>query len=109
LTGTEADNFVRSQALTDVVSKIADLCAPDQIYLYNQRINSKNEVSSFKLCVVADVADKFAAEHDIYLEIDSDIPFDVLIYTTQEWEELTRISTTFAYKISQTGVVVFNG
>jgi hypothetical protein len=102
-------NQIQSPMIDGVVEQIARLTAPERIYLYNQRINSRHEVTSFKLCMVVDVPDKFAAERDIYMDIDCDVPFDILIYTREEWEGLTANHTSFAYKVKETGTVVYNG
>lgn len=101
--------FTKDRTLVTVVSEVARLCSPELIYLYNQRVDSKNAVSSFKLCVIADVQNKYEIERDIYINIDSDIPFDVLIYTPDEWEKLTARPETFACKIGETGTVVYYG
>lgn len=98
-----------SPTIKSVVEKITELLIPDVIYLYNQKVNANNAVTSFKLCVVADVPDKFAAERDIYMEIDSDVPFDILIYTGEEWNGLVVNHTSFAHKIKETGTVVYHG
>jgi hypothetical protein len=92
-----------------VAEEIVELLAPRKIYLYNQRISDKLATSSFKLCIIAEVEEKSAAEHRIYLEIDCDIPFDILLYTPAEWETLTAIPTSFASKICATGTVIYHG
>lgn len=109
MNNTKSDNFLKPLTVVSVVKSIAALCKPRRIYLYNQRINSRQVTTSFKLCIVADVEDKFAAERDIYREIDCDIPFDILIYTPEEWEELTANDNSFAHKISKSGTVVYDG
>ena len=103
------DNFLHCPELLHVVQRIVAFVQPDVVYLYNQRINAKDEITSFKLCLVADVADKSAAERTIYLQIDCDIPFDILLYTRAEWQDLTQNATSFAYKIQQSGTVVYDG
>lgn len=102
-------NFLRSGEVSAVVEKIAEICSPQFIYLYNQRIDSRNELSSFKLCIVAGIEDKLACERDIYMKADCDIPFDILMYTPEEWEQLVIKSGSFASRINETGVVLYNG
>ena len=102
----KADETELSPVIKTIVDSIANFLNPDAIYLYNQRINSNSHVTSFKLCIVADVKDKLAAESDIYMKFDCDVPYDILIYTVDEWEDLTEHDTSFAYKIMQTGTSV---
>lgn len=90
-----------------VVQEVARLLSPRTIYLYNQKLNPRGEQTSFKLCVVADVADKGQAERDVYRKVDCPIPFDILLYTPQEWERLTADSSTFAFHIKQVGTIVY--
>lgn len=90
-----------------VVAEIAELLHPKVIYLYNQRISLRGEFVSFKLCVVARFDDKHQAELAVYRHVDSEIPFDVLLYTPEEWEELSRDTAAFASHIIETGTVVY--
>ncbi|MGI6404246.1 MAG: hypothetical protein ACOX0K_08605 [Oscillospiraceae bacterium] len=94
-------------AMEPVVQEIARLLSPRTIYLYNQKYNPKGEQTSFKLCVIAQVADKEQAERDIYRQVDCPIPFDILLYTPQEWERLTGDSSTFASRIQNEGTIVY--
>jgi len=89
-----------------VADSIAALLKPERIYLYNQKLNCKGEFTSFKLCVVGDFADKQKAEQTLYWEIDSDLPFDVQLYTPREWEELSEKPNAFARHIKNTGTIV---
>lgn len=41
-----------------------------------------------KLCVVIPEGDSEAAERRLYLEVESELPFDALVYTGGEWKEL---------------------
>jgi len=42
-----------------------------------------------------------------YLEIDSDIPFDLFLYTPEEWDISVRDSASFASRILRKGCVVY--
>lgn len=90
-----------------VVDGIVRLLNPRQIYLYNQRFSVAGATTAFKLCVVADMADKASAERDIYLDIDSEVPFDVILYTPAEWKRLCDSPDSFARKIFLTGTTVY--
>ena len=95
-----------TQEILAVISEIAESYGPQRIYLYNRRLGMQNNTTSFKLCVILEGEEKSRVEHDIYLNIDSDIPFDVLVYTPQEWETLTSDPTSFASRIKENGVIL---
>ena len=42
-----------------------------------------------------------------YLEIDSDIPFDLFLYTPEEWDISVKDSASFASRIMRKGCVVY--
>lgn len=90
-----------------VVDEIVGMLRPACIYLYNQRFSATGATTSFKLCIIADFADKGDAEKDIYLRIDSEVSFDVLLYTPGEWRRLCEHPDSFARKIFLTGTVVY--
>jgi len=94
-------------AVREVVDAVAALLAPQTIYLYNQKLNNRGEFTSFKLCVVGGFADKIKAERTLYWEVDSEIPFDVVLYTPQEWKELSASPAAFACHIKETGMRVY--
>ena len=44
---------------------------------------------------------------EMYLNIESSKPFDLLLYTEDEWSKCVNDSTSFAYQISQKGTVLY--
>jgi hypothetical protein len=91
--------------VTDLI--IAQLC-PQKVYLYNQRVNIGGVTYAFKLCIVLETADKHAAETELYMQIDCDVPFDLLMYTPREWEALLAQPGSFAGRIRRTGVLLYD-
>ncbi len=81
------------QAITDV----------KKLYLFNQKNSVGGSLSSFKLCAVVQALDKQALELQIYRQIDSAVPFDIVLYTLDEWSTLSSEEGTFAHKVLQTG------
>ena len=100
-------DYTESNEITVVVREITRLFAPSCIYLYNRRFGASGGTSAFKLCVIAGFESKERAEREIYTKIDSEIPFDVLLYTQAEWRNLLDSPGTFARKIHENGVVVY--
>lgn len=102
-----AYGYPRAEEIAAVVDEIVAMLAPQWVYLYNHRTNAAGSTTGFKLCVVADMPDKAVVERRIYLEIDSEVPFDVILYTPAEWKRLCDTPDSFARKIFLTGMVVY--
>lgn len=102
-----AYGYPKAPEVAAVVGEIAEMVNPLRIYLYNQRFSAAGATTGFKLCVVGEFPDKQATERDIYLHIDSEVPFDVILYTSQEWKALCDRTDSFARKIFLTGTVVY--
>lgn len=102
-----AYGYPKTPEVAAVVEEIARRFQPERIYLYNHKRNPKGDTLSFKLCVISNFGDKAAAERNIYLDIDCEVPFDVILYTPGEWESLCGKKDSFARKIDLTGMVVY--
>ncbi len=92
-----------------VVCAVAALLRPRRIYLYNQKRSLKGEITAFKLCAVAPLANKEEAERDVYRQVDSAIPYDILLYTPEEWAALTADPASYASHINTNGTEVYDG
>lgn len=91
--------------IQNVVNEIVQLFSPKRIYLFSQKINIQGSVTSFKLVIVSEHADSL--EHDIYLQVDSPIPFDVVVYTPEEWESLSQTEHSFASRVKKNGEILY--
>ncbi len=89
-----------------VAKDIEQTVRPEHIILFNQKTGVGGKLISFKLCVVVNAEDKSEIERRIYLGIESELPFDVVLYTPDEWRELLGTPHSFARTINETGVVV---
>ena len=96
-----------SPEIRAVADRLVALLSPRIIYLYNERVDAVGCSTGFKLCVVAEMADKQEAEKSAYMTIDCEIPFDLLLYTPAEWEEITGRESSFAQKIQTTGKIIY--
>lgn len=95
-------------ALIDAVChRIVVLFAPKKVLLFSRKRDLDGATTSFKLCIIADTEDKTQIQKEIYLNVDCDVPFDVVLYTPDEWEELSADDATFAYRITKTGCVIY--
>lgn len=80
---------------------------PEKVILYNVKRSVSGEIRGFKICVIADTDNRFDMEKHIYLNTDSDIPFDVLVYTPKEWTELINEKNSFACRIIKEGTYIY--
>lgn len=96
-----------SGQIAQVVEKVIEMLTPQKIILYNRKSAVGGEISGFKICIIAGISDRVKTERDIYLNIDCDVPFDVLLYTPEEWERLRRQAGSFAARIAQNGKVLY--
>jgi hypothetical protein len=77
--------------------------SPKRLILFSRKTDLSGETASFKLCMVAGVTDKRAAQREIFSRAEGLPPFDVLIYTPGEWEEALSREGSFAQRIQRTG------
>lgn len=94
--------------IMNLVNQILDFCNPLKIILFSKKYNLSHELTSFKLCVIVpDDVDVTELECRIYLELESENPYDVVIYKKTEWEHHLVEENSFAGVISRTGVVLY--
>lgn len=95
--------------INDIAEKIAEKCSPEKIILISYKTNNYSELTSFKLALIVsdDVESMPELECSLYMDIDSDIPFDLVFYTVSEWNSLKDSEGTFAWKIKNTGAVLY--
>jgi len=91
-----------------ITKQFSDLYAHCKLLLFgSQAKNKANEKSDIDLCVIAETTDKRNFLADMYLCIESDKPFDILLYTPEEWESSVSDRTSFAHIINKEGVVLY--
>lgn len=97
-----------NRCIQTLVDDIAKLCAPEEIYLFSVKVNLREEVTSFKLCLIADTGNKAQLEQKIYLSLDCELPYDVVIYTADEWKAFLNNPLSFAHSILEKGWKVYD-
>lgn len=80
-------------------------CFTPPVIEYNTKYDMDGNISAFKLCIVGDIPDKRRMLTRIFDEVDSDIPYDVLLYTDEQFRELTEDDGAFASHVNQKGRV----
>lgn len=86
---------------------IKQLVKPVALVLFHRKIGNSGKTLGFKICIVIDTKNKLETEKNIYKNIDCDIPFDVILYTSEEWNYLKLKKHSFANKILKSGYVFY--
>lgn len=94
-------------ALIERIQQTARLLAarfsPRRLILFSRKTGLDGETASFKLCMVAELADKREAQREIFRQAEDSLPFEVLIYTPREWSNALEREDSFARKIERMG------
>ncbi len=93
--------------ISALCAQIVEMLHPEKVILFSRKIHVNGKTSSFKLCVVADVPDEQEAQRNIYVGLDCDIPFDVVVYRPERFEKLLQSEGSFAQQIDRTGRVIY--
>ena len=91
-----------------IVEQFMDQYNLHKLLLFGSYAKGKStKRSDIDLCVVAETDNKRSLLTDMYVNIESDKPFDILLYTPSEWDSCKEDHTSFAYIISKEGVVIY--
>lgn len=92
------------EELRAVLEEIRNISEAENLIVYGlKREGASDRVRGVSVCVIADTDDKTTLESRLYLEIESDIAFNVLIYTPAEWERLLLDPQSYASRIAEKG------
>jgi hypothetical protein len=59
------------------------------------------------LCIVVHTDNKRALLTEMYMQIESNRPLDLILYTPEEWSQVTDETGTFAHMIIQKGEEIY--
>lgn len=93
--------------IEEVVKQINSVVTANKIILFSQKQDLNGEVSSFKLCVIISDKDTKKYEKEIYIKVDSEIPFDVLVISAADWEKYKNKKDSFCARIDALGSVIY--
>lgn len=102
-------NLQENQLLEQMCHQLVASFHPQKIILFNKKVSTDGALSSFKLCVILDTDDVLATEQKIYLALDFDLPYDILVYTPAEWDKYSTDPDSFASHVNQKGMVLYHG
>lgn len=98
-------NDVIQQTTTDILQ----ICQPKKIILFaEKRTMATGKLKALSLCIiVADEVNCRDLRTKLHLAISVDIPINLNVYTSEEWEDLCDDSTSYAAWIARKGQVVY--
>ena len=98
-----------SESIRQAVEDILRACRPQEIILFaEKRTMSTGKLKAFSLCVVVpDGTDCRQLRTRLHLALSTDVPVNLSVYTTEEWDDLTADNTSYAAWIARKGQVVY--
>ena len=96
-----------NENIKNVCDEIVEDFKPEKVILYNVKHSVSGEIRSFKICAVIDTDNKLDTEKRIFLNVDSELPFDILVYTPEEWDRLLGEKNSFACRTIKEGKYIY--
>jgi len=98
-----------NQLINRTVDEIRRICDPLSIILVSNKVNTEGDLVGIKLVVIVPDGDESVGELEcrLYMQIDSDIPYDLVLYSQSEWEQFKNDIGSFAWKIHNTGAYIY--
>lgn len=94
-----------------ITDKIALLLEAELIYVFGVKRNDPDDnVTDFDVCVVTSLAENTERNYllkRVYMEIESEIPYDIFLYSPTEWNHFTQNPSSFASRILRKGVIAY--
>ncbi len=96
----------RHSAVKEVLEQVIAVAKPEAVFLYNCKYDLDGDLSSFKLCVICEFENKRRLLSDIF-DVDCDIPFDILLYTKEQFLQLRDDVDAFANRVCTKGKMLY--
>ncbi len=101
-------NDINDPLIRKMSDEIVKICDPFQIFLISSKHNSAGKLTAFKICAVVDDSyNENELESEILIKTDCPVPCDVIIYCVTEWNECLDDDCTFASRIDNEGVKLY--
>ncbi len=97
---------MKHEAVQEVLEQVISVADPDFVFMYNCKYELDGDLKSFKLCVVCDYTDKRRLLSDIF-DVDCDVPFDILLYTKEQFQALRDDTEAFANRVCTKGKMLY--
>ena len=89
------------------VEQIKEIFNADAVYIFGVKYNSQKMeyVTDFDVCIVAefDESDRNALLKKAYMQTDCDVPFDIFLYTPEDFERFSKDPASFVSRILRVG------
>ncbi len=93
-------------AVQEVLKQVIAIAKPEAVFLYNCKHDLDGELTSFKLCVICEYENKRRLLTDIF-DVDCETPFDVLLYTKEQFRQLRDDTSAFANRVFTKGKMLY--
>lgn len=95
------------ERLDSLCSEIVRHCHTVKIILYGTKFEPDGKsVREVNLCIVVR-EDPKSAEARLYRSVDSDLAFNLLVYSEEDYVSLVSDSTSYAHSIAEKGTVLY--
>lgn len=96
--------------IDSIKEQLIQLLEPKSIILFgSQSKGTAKKSSDIDLCIIKNTDDKKALLTKAYINVESTKPFDLIIYTEEEWESAVAELSSFAHIIKKGGSVIYGG
>ena len=96
------------QEIESLKEKIIKTADPELIILFGEKKHLESEkIREVNLCVVVAESDCSGIEKKIYLNVESEIVFNILVYSHDEWQHLKADHTSYVSSIIKKGVLIY--
>lgn len=91
-----------------IKNQIIEKFKPNKIILFGFVAKGLiHKSSDIDICIVMDYDSKMDMINKLYMEVDSKLPIDFVLYKIDEWERYKDDTTTFASLIEKNGRVIY--
>ena len=91
-----------------IIDGILSCCHPQRIILYSEKTSLfDHALRGANFCIVVPTLEKKQLTQKLYLRISSEIPFNLLLYTPEEWARMTADPASYASHIAKKGKVLY--
>ena len=97
-----------NKEIDSIKKQIIEKYYPKEIILFGSVAKGIfREHSDIDLCIIMDTTNKRELLTNMYVDIESNIPFDLVLYTIEEWNNCINDKSSFAYSTINTGVKIY--
>ena len=96
------------QEIQSIKDQLVQLFSPSAIILFgSQAKGTAKSGSDIDLCLIKNTNDKKKLLMQAYIEIESSKPFDLILYTEDEWQAASMEKTSFDHIIKEKGTLLY--